>query len=271
MLFVCPKCKSTLSVLPDGRAVCESGHSYDRAKEGYYNLLMKNSAKAHGDNKEMVLARRTFLNTGAYLPLANKLFEAIEKHIENCAFLLDAGCGEGYYTDYIERRLSESGRSVSVFCFDISRDAVRYAAKKNSSFCSAVASSYDMPIADGSVDILLNVFSPLALSETSRVLRRGGKFIMAIPAENHLFGLKKVLYEKPYKNTVDDSALSGFRLLSEERVEYKLSLQEKEQISSLFMMTPYAYRTPPSARERLLSLDNLETEIEFIVFTYERE
>lgn len=271
MLFVCPKCKGELSVLPDGRAVCDNGHSYDRAKEGYYNLLMKNTGKAHGDNKEMVLARRAFLNTGAYLPLARKLFETTERYIENGMALLDAGCGEGYYTDYIERRLSESGKRVSVFGFDISRDAVRYAAKKNSSLSSAVASSYDMPIADGSVDVLLNVFSPFALSETSRVLRRGGKFIMAIPAENHLFGLKSILYEKPYKNTVENSTLTGFRLLSEERVEYKLVLEEKGKIASLFKMTPYAYRTPSSAKERLLSLEYLETEVEFIVFTYERE
>jgi len=148
---------------------------------------------------------------------------------------------------------------------------VRLAAKKNRALSLAVASSYDIPVADGSVDLLLNVFAPQALAESLRVLRPGGKFIMAIPDEKHLYGLKSVLYEKPYKNTVEKSELCGFSLLSREKISYTLALNTTEEIYSLFMMTPYAYRTPPKARERLLSLERLETEIEFIVFTYERE
>lgn len=93
---------------------------------------------------------------------------------------------------------------------------------------------------------------------------------MAIPGENHLFGLKKALYETPYKNVVADSTLEGFTLLSEDRISYKLSLDTQEKIQSLFMMTPYAYRTPPGACDRLMAMDTLSTDIEFIVFTYER-
>jgi len=271
MIFCCPKCKGMLSVLPDGRAVCNDGHSYDRAREGYYNFLLKNTGGTHGDNREMVLARRAFLDTGAYLPLAEKLCDTVLGYSRDESRILDGGCGEGYYTDLIAKRLSEEGCRASVSGFDISRDAIKYAAKKNRSLSLAVASSYDMPVGDGGVDILLNVFAPLALEETLRVLRQGGKFIMAIPDVNHLFGLKRVLYERPYKNTVDDSALPGLKLLSEEKISYALTLDSKEKISSLFMMTPYAYRTPESAKERLLSLDVLKTEIEFIVFTYERE
>ena len=271
MIFCCPKCKNKLSVLSDGRAVCERGHSYDRAKEGYYNLLLKNTGGTHGDNREMVLARRAFLDTGAYLPLAEKICDAVEKYACDGSVILDGGCGEGYYTDLVERRIASSGISATVSGFDISRDATRYAAKKNSALSLAVASSYDMPVADGSVDILLNVFAPLALSETQRVLKTGGKFIMAIPDVDHLFGLKSILYEKPYKNTVENSELSGFELISEEKISYTLTLDTPEKISSLFMMTPYAYRTPESAKARLFALDTLSTEIQFIVFTYERK
>ena len=270
MLFVCPKCKRKLANIPDNRAICELGHSFDRAKEGYYNLLLGSNGGVHGDNKEMVLARREFLCSGAYAPLAERLSDTVIKYAAKDSVILDAGCGEGYYTDAVEKRLCESGVDASVIGFDISRDAVRYAAKKNRSLSLVVASSYDMPIADGSVDILINVFSPLAIDETSRVLRSGGKFVMAIPDENHLFGLKSVLYERPYKNTVADSALDGFKLLSEEKISYALTLDSTEKIRSLFMMTPYAYRTPKSAGERLLTMQSLTTEIEFILFTYER-
>ncbi len=271
MLFVCPKCKKSLFVLPDGRAVCEDGHSYDRAKEGYYNLLLKRAGGTHGDNREMVLARRAFLDTGAYLPLAERISDRAASLAAPDCSVLDGGCGEGYYTDIVERRLSAFGVNASVSGFDISRDAVRYAAKKNASLSLAVASSYDMPVPDGSVDIFINVFSPLAIEETARVLRSGGKFIMAIPDENHLFGLKRVLYENPYKNTVENSDITGFKLLKTDRISYTLSLDTREKVQSLFMMTPYAYRTPPKARERLSLLERLDTEIEFIVFTYEKE
>ena len=270
MLFVCPKCKNKFTITPDNRAVCTNGHSFDRAKEGYYNLLLKSTGGNHGDNREMVMARRAFLDTGAYQPLLNKLCERVNEHISDGGRILDGGCGEGYYTDFIERSLTAGAVSASVAGFDISRDAIRYAAKKNQGISLAVASSYDIPVADGSVDVFLNVFSPLALSETARVIRHGGKFIMAIPDENHLFGLKSVLYENPYKNTVQGSELSGFTLISEDKVRYTLTLDTKEKIQALFMMTPYAYRTPPSAREKLMALDTLSTEIEFIVFTYER-
>jgi len=270
MLFICPKCKDKFTIMPDGRALCPNGHSFDRAKEGYYNLLMGNKGGTHGDNREMVMARRSFLESGAYKPLLDKLCRRVKEHSFDGAHIIDGGCGEGYYTDFIERSISESAVSASVSGFDISRDAVRYAAKKNKRLSLAVASSYDIPVADGSVDLFINVFSPLAIQETHRVIRNGGKFIMAIPGENHLFGLKRVLYDKPYKNVVDDSSLEGFRLLSRDRVSYTLNLDSKEKIYSLFMMTPYAYRTPLSARERLMNMDALSTEIEFIVFTYER-
>ena len=256
--------------MPDNRALCPLGHSFDRAKEGYYNLLISGKGGSHGDNRDMVMARRSFLESGAYKPLLTKLYERVKEYSFDGAFLLDGGCGEGYYTDFIERSLSEDTVSVSVSGFDISRDAIRCAAKKNNRLSLAVASSYDIPACDGSVDLFINVFSPLAIEETRRVIRRGGKFIMAIPGENHLFGLKSVLYENPYKNTVSDSSLEGFKLISQDRVSYILTLDSKEKIQSLFMMTPYAYRTPPSARERLMNMDTLSTEIEFIVFTYER-
>ena len=93
---------------------------------------------------------------------------------------------------------------------------------------------------------------------------------MAIPAENHLFGLKRAVYSTPYKNTVEDSAIEGFKLLSEERISFSITLSSKDEIRSLFMMTPYAYRTGREERERLFSLDLLETEIDFILFVYEK-
>ena len=270
MKFVCPKCMAPLTVLPDKRAACPAGHSYDRSREGYYNLLLGSGRSTHGDNREMVDARRAFLDTGAYMPLAKRVADTALKVMPEGGVLLDVGCGEGYYTDIIESRLSESERSAVVMGFDISKDAVRLAAKRNKNLSLAVASAYSIPVADNSADVVTNIFSPLAREEICRALRPGGKFIMAIPDENHLFGLKSAIYSTPYKNEVGDTFIEGFKLLSQERIAYTLSLTSADEIRALFMMTPYAYRTGREERERMLSLNSVETEIEFILFVYEK-
>ncbi len=270
MKFICPKCSLPLAALEDGCAKCSRGHTFDRSKEGYYNLLLSNVAR-HGDNREMVLARRNFLDTGAYLPLAKRVAELAIQYFPKNDAVLDVGCGEGYYTDILERAAREENRGFELFGFDISKDAVRLAAKRNPRLSLTVASAYKMPFEDASFGGVLNLFSPLALSEIVRVLKPGGHFIMAIPGEEHLFRLKSAIYTTPYKNEVKDSALPALTLVSREKISYELSLVGREQISSLFMMTPYAYRTRQEDSERLLSLDKLTTEVEFILFVYKKD
>ena len=270
MKFVCPKCMRPLVVGERGVAACGSGHTFDRARDGYYNLLLSNAGGTHGDNREMLEARRRFLDTGAYLPLANKVAELVLLDFPERGALLDIGCGEGYYTSIVSARLREAGKCPDVHGFDISKDGVRLTAKRDKSFSLAVASAYKMPIADESFDVAMNVFSPLALEETVRILRHGGRFVMAIPDVNHLFGLKSALYATPYKNKPESPELKGLELIATERVHYTLKLRSAEEINALFMMTPYAYRTPPESRARLLSMSALETEVEFVVFVYQK-
>ena len=269
MIFVCPKCKNKLNI-NGGCAVCERGHSFDRAKEGYYNLLLGVSGGTHGDNKEMVQARRDFLARGYYRPLADRIAALASAHLPDGAVLLDAGCGEGYYTDLVERRLSADGRSHRMLAFDISKDAVRPAAKRNKEISFAVASSYDIPLADGSVDGVMNVFSPMALDETRRVLKDGGLFIFVYPDEDHLFALKKLIYTNPYKNEPQDTALDGFDLLGVEKVFYDMEIGSGEDLRALFMMTPYAYRTGREERERLNGAAGLVCEARFCIAVYRK-
>lgn len=269
MRFVCPKCREKLNI-NDKTATCSNGHSYDRARGGYYNLLLGNSGGVHGDNKEMVLARRAFLGGGYYEPLVRRLSSLVLEFTPDDGCLLDAGAGEGYYTDLIERALFDQNGKSDVSAFDISKDAVREIAKKNSRISLAVAGSYHMPIADGEFNTVINTFSPLAPTETRRVLKVGGHFIMAIPGEMHLFDLKSVIYDTPYKNEVSDTALDGFELVLDEPLSYKFFLDSPEKIASLFMMTPYAYRTKPSDRAKVENLKNLECTADFRIFVYKK-
>lgn len=269
MDFACPKCKGEL--VPFGNTKkCKNNHCFDKAKAGYYNLLLGVGGGTHGDNAEMVEARRAFLSRGYYEPLADKLSSLVLDSTPKGGCVLDAGCGEGYYTDRVERALFERDGASNLLAFDISRDAVKLAYKRNRAVSYAVATAYDMPLADFSQDTVYNVFSPLAVTEVRRALKVGGRFIMVYPGPMHLFGLKSLIYKTPYKNEPGDTVLDGFRLSSHEMLSYSITLDTCEDIKSLFMMTPYAYRTPKEDRERVLSLSSVSTEIEFIIDVYEK-
>ena len=270
MKFICPVCRGKLNKNDTGSVVCSLGHSFDRSKYGYYNLLVGASLGCHGDNREMILARRSFLETGAYSPLAEEISSLVREYIGEGRVILDVGLGEGYYTSRVFESLRAIGKGVELLGFDISKEAARYSARRVKEATIAVASAYNIPLPDGVCDLVLNIFSPLAREEIYRVMTPHAKFIMAIPDKRHLFGLKSVLYETPYENSPDSPDLQGFTLIETRRVAYTLTLDTKEKIKSLFMMTPYAYRTREEAKARLYELDTLSTEIEFIIFVYEK-
>ena len=272
MLFCCPKCKGELTEA-DGRAVCLSGHSYDKSKYGYYNLLLSQAGGVHGDNRDMIDARATFLSLGYYAPLRDAVCETVLSLTqgESVPTILDCGAGEGYYTDGVERALHARDGDSSVWAFDISKDAIRAIRRRNTRIKTAVFGSYDMPVPTGTVSLALAMFSPNAYEEIGRTLKYGGYYIMVIPAEEHLFELKSELYDKPYKNVVEDTALSGYELVLRRPVRYKMELSNTDAIMSLFAMTPYAYRTARSGRERLSSLSSLTVTADFLILAYKKK
>ena len=271
MNFICPKCRLPLETAEGGSAVCKQGHSFDRARAGYYNLLLGVGGGTHGDNRDMVEARRAFLSAGHYRPLADLIARLLCQYCPAGGSVLDAGCGEGYYTDIAERALYDRDGGSRVLAFDISKDAVRATAKRNSRISLAVAGSYSMPIADGSVNAVINTFSPLALTEVVRVLAIDGIFIFAYPAEDHLFELKSAIYDTPYKNNPEDTHLSGLTHLETKRLTYKMSFDTPDAIKNLFMMTPYAYRTSEQGRRRVLELKSLDCTADFYIGIYKKE
>ena len=277
MDFICPKCAAELFPVANAKK-CALGHSYDRAKEGYYNLLIGSGGGTHGDNREMVRARTLFLSAGHYAPLARRIADIVCELLPRGGVWLDAGCGEGYYTSLISEALSHRFSGVCdqdtaterLLAFDVSKDAVRVACKRCAgSF--AVASSYSIPLCTESVDMVLNVFSPKAQSEVSRVLKDNGYLIFVYPDRHHLWELKSVLYDTPYENEPEVDMLEGFETVLVEEVRFTVSMHTPEEIGGLFLMTPYAYRTPKSGRERLEKLTELDTRVEFRIAVYRKK
>lgn len=270
-LFTCPICAAPLK--REGRAYrCPSGHSYDIAREGYVHLLPANKKHSAnpGDDKDMAAARTRFLDGGWYAPLREELCRLALAHTGEAPAVLDAGCGEGHYTEGIFSTLKNAGKSPRLAGVDLSKAALKKAARRVPEGEFAVASVYHLPVADGGADLLLDCFAPLALEEYRRVLKPGGVFLYVVPAARHLMEMKSVLYERPYENPEEDTAYDGFDYLEVAPVETVLSLGH-EPLMDLFRMTPYAWKTPKEGVERLEGLTALDVTASFRIHVFRRQ
>ena len=266
-LFTCPICKERFEKSGNS-LVCPNKHCFDLSKRGYVNLLRpsKSGAVRHGDDKLMVESRKSFLNAGFYAPLANAITEILREKAPEHATVLDAGCGEGYYTVETKKAL----QTDLVYGVDVSRDAVHAASLRDKSLRLAVASIFDLPVPMESIDVLLNLFAPYDSAEFSRVLKEGGLLVRAFPAERHLGELKCAVYDTPYENEIDTLVLEGFVMVKKDFISFPLHLTSGAEIDSLFKMTPYYYKTSRDGQARLAALENLQTHAEFYLVFYKK-
>jgi len=265
-LLCCPICAQPLE-REERSYLCPKRHCYDVAKEGYVNLLPANKkhAKDPGDDKDMVAARTRFLEGEHYAPLRDALAALVRE--KKPGTVLDSGCGEGYYTAGVCAALRESGLDTRVAGVDLSRSALKRAARRTKEAEFAVASVYHLPVADHSVELLLNCFSPLALEEFRRVLKPGGAFLYVVPGAKHLWELKQVLYEKPYENVEEETAYEGFDYEAIVPVDFTMAL-DAAALQDLFRMTPYCWKTPKAGVERMSALDGLNVTASFRVHVF---
>ncbi len=269
-LFTCPIC--SLPLIREGQVYrCSEGHCYDVSREGYVNLLPANRkhSKNPGDDKAMAASRARFLDGGWYSPLRDALCSLAVRHMPDGGAFLDAGCGEGYYTQGIFSVLAGSKGSFRLSGIDISKSALKMAARRVPDGEFAVASVYRLPVSSDSISLLLDCFSPLAIDEYRRVLRPGGVFIYVVPAPRHLIELKNVLYERPYENSEDAVEYQGFEYLDILPVSGLMSL-DSGALLDLFHMTPYAWKTPKEGVERLEAVTRLDVTMDFRVHIFRR-
>ncbi len=269
--FLCPLCGEVLTE-QSGCLRCSKGHSFDKARSGYVNLIPPNAkhAKVPGDNKLMVNARRDFLEKGYYAPFAKAVAEVAVRYLgeRSHPVVLDAGCGEGYYTAAIADALAAT--RPDVMAVDISKFAAEKCARRCPDARCAVASVYHLPIQTESCDGVVSLFSPYCGEEYLRVLKPGGIFLMGIPGRLHLWELKKALYDEPYENEVKDYRLEGFSFEEKIPVDSRIYLPDNQDIRNLFSMTPYYYKSGVDTDRKLAELPDLETGISFEILVYRK-
>jgi len=263
--LICPVCGKALQKT-DRSFLCENRHSFDMARQGYVNLLpvQQKHSIAPGDTREQVLSRRTFLEAGHYAPIADALITAAKKYGIS-GKILDVGCGEGYYCT----RLADS-LGLELTGLDISKEAVRCAAAKYKGPSWLCATAAHIPVADGSADLLTSLFAITLPEEYHRVLKENGLFFQVLAAQDHLMGLKSIIYDEILLKEKDSVPnLPGFELLESIPVRFSFAV-EGEQVQNLFSMTPHVFRIGKNGAERLRQTQSLTDTASCVLNVYRR-
>lgn len=232
-------------------------------------------SKEPGDSKEMMIARSNFLNKGYFEKLAVHLNNTIINHfsaVEQSNYVVfDAGCGEGYYTDQFYKEIAKRTEAPRIWGMDISKEAVRFAAKRNKKIGFCVGSIFHLPIIDNSVDCGINIFAPFREEEFQRVLKEDGIIIKVTPGAQHLMGLKNALYDNPYENDDRIPELSIFEIVVNINLKYQIHIDNSEDIVNMLKMTPYFWNTNISRiNDFIETTKELQTELDFIITVLRR-
>ena len=266
MELICPLCGNPLT-RQERAWVCENRHSFDIARQGYVNLLPVQQKRSlqPGDTREQVTSRRVFLDGGFYAPIRDALCALAKDHA--CTGpILDIGCGEGYYSAHLANVLA-----AQLVGLDISKEAVRYAAGRYKDALWLCASAAHLPVADHSAGLITSLFALTMPEEFLRVLRPDGMFIQVLAAEDHLLGLKSIIYpELSHKEKDSVPRIPGFRLVESRPVRFTFTV-EGEQVQNLLSMTPHVYRIGKEGADRLRQTEKLSDTASCVLNLYMRE
>ena len=263
-MVICPLCEKPLTRDPKSW-YCENGHSFDVARQGYVNLLtVQQKHSLHpGDTREMVLARRQFLEAGYYAPIGDTLRALVDRYCPAAQRVLDVGCGEGYYLS----RLPHIPTRVGV---DISKEAVRCAAAKYKDSLWLTATASHLPFERDSFDCLLSMFALTMEEEYYRVLKPGGLFLQVLAGKSHLSALKTIIYPTLVEKEKNlQPVLSAFTLLHSRTLAFDFSLEEPRQVQNLLAMTPHLWRISKEAARALEETPRLRDRAEVIFNVYQ--
>jgi 23S rRNA (guanine745-N1)-methyltransferase len=237
--------------------VCAAGHSFDRARSGYVNLLAPGDRRAAeaGDAKAIVAARRRTLERG----LAASLLEAILERtaalaLPAAASLLDAGCGEGFFLGALSSRFPIEGWGV-----DLSVAAVDAAARRHPNARFVVANvDRRLPFAEGSFRLILSILGRKNPEEFDRLLEPEGRLLIVSPAADDQAELREAMLgrvlDKGWAERTRAAFAPSFLVEADDEIRQREAL-DQEQITDLVAGTYRGVRR--RARERLSAIDGM--------------
>ncbi|MFI8569706.1 methyltransferase domain-containing protein [Rhodococcus sp. NPDC078407] len=274
-LLLCPQCRardveSGLGVGDTDRTLlCDRGHSFDVARQGYVGLSTGAGGKFTGDSAEMIAARDAFLGQGHFDPIAAAVSAAVPSDSE---VVLDVGVGIGHYlATVLDARPGARGIGV-----DVSKFAARRAARSHVRLGSVVADIWSgLPVRSHSVSAVTCVFAPRNAGELGRVLVPDGVLVVVTPTERHQRELRGPLgligVEENKTRRLGESLSGQFEPVAELPLEYSVTLSHND-IEALVGMGPSTRHGDPEARAAALTQlpDAITVTVSVIVSTYRR-
>ena len=282
-ILQCPVCREPLLVTATGYR-CVAMHSFDAARQGYVNLVLAQNkhSKEPGDDPEMILSRRRFLDLGHYLRVSDGINETIATALagsvpgSGCS-VLDAGCGEGFYLQRLKEALGHGSAAhlpIEYHGVDVSKFAVRQATQRDRTMAWFVASINDLPFLDGSLDIVLSVFSPANILEFARILKQSGSLVFVSPGPRHLNGLREIIYPVTREHAapaITEKAEALFAPAAVSRITYPLELEGSQVIMDLLAMTPYYWNIDRETKGKVAALDRLQLDVDVEIRVFRKK
>ena len=276
--LTCPIDGMPLVVVDTARR-CPEGHVFDIAREGYCNLLLvqHKASRDPGDSKEMVAARHRFLAAGHFAPIAEAVGACVlgllpAKPDASPTTVLDAGCGEGYYLAHLAKQIIADPRprsAVALAGIDISKWAIRQAARRPEPITWAVASNRRPPFTRGSVNVILCLFGFPIWEGFSPVQVAGHHVVLVDPAIDHLIELREIIYPTVARQALapfSAAALAaGYSLMHEQSVGLTTHLPDAQAVQDLLAMTPHAHRVTQASRAKLATVTSLTVTVDVML------
>ena len=225
-----------------------------------------------GYDRQFFMSRSEFFAKGYYEHILNAIVKKVSE-IKAAAdgsepvtqlVLIDAGCGEGYYSSALAGRIE----GLQIIAFDIAADAIVCAAKSKENVAWTIADVTNIPVKDGICDILLDVFTPASYKEFGRILKKGGYILKVIPGSNHLKELRKAardqLKNKDYSGEdVSDYFEQHYDIISRETLTNTMPI-DQETLKTLTEMTPLLFDVDVS-RLDLSEISEITVEAQLII------
>ncbi len=275
--FICPICKSGMNVYELKDIVCTQGHSFNIARKGYVNFLLKPVKTDYDD--DMFHSRNLVYASGFFDPLLESISDSIAKRIGerdlNKVSILDAGCGDGSHIGHITGNLADkANKDIKGFGVDISKEGILLASKNYYDILWCVADLANLPFLSGGFDAILNILSPANYHEFHRVLKDDGILIKVVPGSSYLKELRNIFYEGTDKVDYSNQEIiehysNKFKILDIIQLKYDHKV-DKEQLIHLIGMTPLSWGITHDKIKRVVDMNIDAVSVEFSIIIGEK-
>ena len=133
-----------------------------------------------------------------------------------------------------------------------------------------VASAYQVPLLENSVDLIVRIYAPSKSEELIRLVKNKGYLITVTPAPRHLYQLRELIYDNVNDHAEENEATEKFEKIEKIRLTYELAINNKQCLLNLINMTPFAWKFTPEKLNELLKKSTWSIECDFNLEVFQK-